>query len=90
MDSIFINLHKILGYKYLLLYKDSIPGSSVLKVTFFRKFDEAQNNMPNHYLKLEVLKLHLVVMYGSSECMGKTFQAATTNTWELFDHRSLL
>ena len=61
MDSIFINLHKILGYKYLLLYKDSIPGSSVLKVTFFRKFDEAQNNMPNHYLKLEVLKLHLVV-----------------------------
>ena len=65
MDSIFINLHKILGYKYLLLYKDSIPGSSVLKVTFFRKFDEAQNNMPNHYLKLEVLKLHLVVMYGS-------------------------
>ena len=27
---------------------------------------------------------------GSSECMGKTFQAATTNTWELFEHRSLL
>ena len=22
--------------------------------------------------------------------MGKTFQAATTNTWELFDHKSLL
>ena len=26
----------------------------------------------------------------SSKCMGKTFQAATTNTLELFDHRSLL
>ena len=25
-----------------------------------------------------------------SECMGKTFQAATTNTRELFDHRTLL
>ena len=25
-----------------------------------------------------------------SECMGKTFQAATTNTWEVSDHRSLL
>ena len=27
---------------------------------------------------------------GLSECMGKTFQAASTNTWELFDHRSVL
>ena len=26
----------------------------------------------------------------TSECMGKTFQAATTNTWELFDPTSLL
>ena len=52
----------------------------VLRSLFFKKFNEAQKNMPNHYLKLEVLKLHLVVMYGSSECMGKTFQAATTNT----------
>ena len=26
----------------------------------------------------------------NSECMGKTFQAATTNTWELFDPTSLL
>ena len=26
-----------------------------LKVAFFRKFDGAQKNMPNHYLKLEFL-----------------------------------
>ena len=30
------------------------------------------------------------ITYRTSECMGKTFQAATTNTWELFDHRSFL
>ena len=26
----------------------------------------------------------------NSECMGKTFQAAITNTWEIFEHKSLL
>ena len=36
--------------------------------------------------------LHAVSSYKthSSECMGKTFQAATTIIWELFDHRWLL
>ena len=32
----------------------------------------------------------LALLPAHSECMGKTFQAATTNTWELFDHRWLL
>ena len=32
----------------------------------------------------------LYTVSSSSECMGKTFQAATTNTWELFDPTSLL
>ena len=29
-------------------------------------------------------------VHAISECMGKTFQAATTNSWELFDPTSLL
>ena len=41
-----------------------------LKVAFFRKFDGAQNNMPNHYLKLEFLKLHFVCF-----CFAADFQA---------------
>ena len=48
-------------------------SSIYLKVAFFRKFDGAQKNMPNHYLKLEFLKLHFVCF-----CFAADFQANPT------------
>ena len=46
----------------------------MLKVPFFQKFDEAQKNMSNHYLKLEFLKLHFVCL-----CFEADFQANPTD-----------
>ena len=45
-----------------------------LKVPFFRKLNGAQKNMPNHYLKLEFLKLHFVCF-----CFAADFQANPTD-----------
>ena len=41
---------------------------------FSRKFDGAQKSMPNHYLKLEFLKLHFVCF-----CSAANFQANPTD-----------
>jgi hypothetical protein len=63
---------------------------------FFRKWGKASMILVIIYLFIlqTVIKppnwCGSTYMVVSSECMGKTFQAATTNTWELFDHRSLL
>ena len=48
--------------------------AATLKVAFFRKFDGAQKNMPNHYLTLEFLKLHFVCF-----CFAADFQANSTD-----------
>ena len=45
-----------------------------VKVPFFRKFDGAQKNVPNHYLKLEFLKSHFVCF-----CFATDFQANSTD-----------
>ena len=49
----------------------------------------SQHTMKRLFCLIFTIMFPLVVV-DSSECMGKTFHAATTNTWELFDHRSLL
>ena len=48
--------------------------TSKLKAPFFRKVDGAQKNMPNHYLKLEFLKLPFV-----SFCFAADFWANPTD-----------
>ena len=40
------------------------------KPLVFRKFDGAQKNMPNHYLKLEFLKLHFVCFCFAADCQA--------------------
>ena len=58
---------------------------SLIKATIFiaqkNKFKEVICALPNMFCLLKP---------DNSECMGKTFQAAITNTWELFDPTSLL
>ena len=48
-------------------------SNTALKVPFYRKIDRAQKNMPNHYLKLEFLKLNFVCF-----CFAADFQANPT------------
>ena len=58
---------------------------SLLSLHYTEKKPPCLHNWTNFYL----VNAH-THRADSSECMGKTFQPATTNTWELFDHRSLL
>ena len=64
--------------RYTKLFKESFNVGfgnwERLKVPFFRKLDGAQKNMPNHYFKLEFLKLHFV-----SFCFAADFQANPTD-----------
>ena len=53
----------------------------------FTKVSEMRSYLPHIVMKLKMIVTSLPA---SSECMGKTFQAATTNTWELFGYRSLM
>ena len=55
--GISLALRAVLSFSTWEKSRDSIRNSQklghLLKVAFFRKFDWAQKNMPNHYLKLE-------------------------------------
>ena len=62
-----------LVFPFILSHSD-IRNVYLLKVTFFRKLDGAQKNMPNHYLTLEFLKLNFVCF-----CFAADFQANPTD-----------
>ena len=51
------------------------------------EWTDPYNLIPLKLLTIIVYLLELWAVTVISECMGKTFQAATTNTRELFGHR---